>query len=677
MTTSSPSPSKPVDTLSSHPRLHVGPDAWQQLASIKTDSWYAPYIQKTAAIADGALDAKATLDSFNNNGHNWHLIRARCTQTYTWSLIVQYRLTGEAKYKDAVMAYVQIMHDWEYWSWISWRKGENDPRYLYDLSYGENSATLAIINDWLWSDLTPEDKKLLMATIRRPVDSFMHRFIPKADGSMYEPHRWFGLSQSNWNTVCAGGIGMLALSFYEELPEAKRIIELVEESIVPYIKEIEACNGGWPEGIGYWNYGMRYAFMYLLSWERATGQKHWGLEQPATVASLQFPVDFCPNGVPCSFSDVNQWTPLAFHQAVARRVGADDLAGELFRMHPQLSPAGVDKQSWPNTAETLLLLRRVITDTQPDAPAAADAAQDNRPLVKLYAGQDWGIISDRQHSPNLYMTVRGGSTTAPHGHIDVTSFHAGVDDESIIFNQGVNEYLDTTFSPRRFDLYDTTPASKNVVLISGAGLSHPSTVVTKQVELSPTIAGLHIDATSAMGQMRDGPAVVLYSRLYLMIDNQAMLVVDHVVLPQPGRFESRLHTPMQISPSLTHVQCIEAQPATTRVLQLTGRTEQAQLHLACSEPAKFFEAMSLSTSPHKGLLASKSAQGVRVIRWIGQDLYSRIAFATLIVPGQQHANASSMCEVNTDEKTQGVDVSLNLPWGQKTLKLNAALDALH
>ena len=32
--------------------------------------------------------------------------------------------------------------------------------------------------------------------------------------------------------------------------------------------------GAWPEGTAYWNFGMRFAFAYLLSHERATGRRH-------------------------------------------------------------------------------------------------------------------------------------------------------------------------------------------------------------------------------------------------------------------------------------------------------------------------------------------------------------------------------------------------------------------
>lgn len=658
-------------SLADHPRLYVGPTAWQQLEAVSKDPWYQSYLNCTTLIADQVLDPVATMADFKEQGHNWHLIRARLIQKYTCSLIVQYRLTGQAKYKTAVMAWVQQLHDFEYWSWISWRANDNDPSHFYDLSYGENSATLAIVHDWLADELTADDKALILATAQRPINCLLRPFTPDADGKMPQEPWWFGHTQSNWNTVCAGGIGMLALSLFEQLPEAKQLLEIVEASIKPYMKALVALDGAWPEGIGYWNYGMRYAFMYLLSYEQATGQKHWAMEQPATRASLDFPVAFCPNGVPCSYGDVNSWVPLPFHHAVARRLGADDLAAELFAMHPVLSPASHNHGQWPSATETLLLVRRVMTDTQAGVVDMRDSGStSSEPFVKLYRGQDWGVMADRELRPSLFMTVRGGTTEAPHGHMDVTSFHAGVHDEPVIFNQGINEYLDTTFSPKRFFLYDSTPASKNVVLVSGAGVVHPSKVTTKIVSLSPQLTGFHMEAAQAMGMMHEIAAVNQYNRLFLMIDNQALLVLDHVILPQPGRMESRLHTPMTISPAMSMAESIASSPKHSSVLQLTGKQQKAEIHLACSEPARVFQAVTLATTP---------TRDIRVIRWIGDELYSRIAFGTLILPeGHNVKSADATAVVNVTTNDEGVDVTLNLPWGQgeQTLKLNATLDAL-
>ena len=76
--------------------------------------------------------------------------------------------------------------------------------------------------------------------------------------------------------------GMLCLSLYEECADARLLLPRVEQSVAPFFHTLDATGGGWPEGIGYWNYGMRYGFQYLLSHERATGNPAPAEEQQAS-----------------------------------------------------------------------------------------------------------------------------------------------------------------------------------------------------------------------------------------------------------------------------------------------------------------------------------------------------------------------------------------------------------
>src|SRR5690606_2484951 len=114
---------------------------------------------------------------------------------------------------------------------------------IYDLSYGENSATLAIAYDWLYSSLSPDEKKMFVEIARRrAIGPFLHLTAGEKKPS------WFGSPNTNWNSVCTGGVGMLALSMREELTEADKVIELVETSIAPFMHELDRTGGGWVEG---------------------------------------------------------------------------------------------------------------------------------------------------------------------------------------------------------------------------------------------------------------------------------------------------------------------------------------------------------------------------------------------------------------------------------------------
>lgn len=471
--------------LTDYPRLYISKAHYDRLKE-KTDHPLSVKARRNLrSLAKTFLDdATITVDE---TGHNSHLIRARKMQTRVVTLLSQYKRTGDLKLREAVFADVARIAAWEYWSWITWRQGDARPEAIFDLSYGENSATLALAFDGLYHELSAGEKKLFIDKARkRSLKPFLHVMKAKDKPSYYKhPH-------TNWNTVCCGGAGMLALAMGDLCKESEAVLKIVEESVEPFFKSLKG-DGGWPEGIGYWNYGMRYGFMYLLSWERATGKKHRLLRLKGTEATLKFPLQFTPNGVPCSFGDVNRFSVLPFHYAAAQRFGADDVVAELDRRMSLASRERLDGP-WPNVAELALF--------HPGRPAKrTKSTWDNRGLVR---GLDWGYVADKMPAPNLYVSVRGGTTDAPHVHRDLMSFFVVAGGEKLVENVGVDDYMDTTFSGRRYDIYEPSAHSKNTIFINGVSIADKVTVKTEMIE-GRGFEGFRIDASEAMGMMRGGP----------------------------------------------------------------------------------------------------------------------------------------------------------------------------
>ena len=584
--------------------------------------------------------------------HNAHLIRARINQTRILTLLLAYFATGQARFKLAALAHVREMARWEYWSWITWRKNDPRPDAIFDLSYGENAMTLALAYDWLRDELTGPQRRLIIDQARDRVFKSFLRNAAKA--------WWFRRADSNWNTVCAGGAGMLALAVHDELPAARRVVALAERSIVPFMTHLAATGGGWPEGIGYWNYGMRYAFWYLLSHERATGRAHPLIEQPATRLSLRFPLDFTPHGLPCSFSDSNSWQPLPFHYAAAMRLDCPDIAAELDRRMQDATARGdcplfrqfgkgdcpprpgtptkgtvpiSEKRPgngdsplsrgngdspWPdwsrNPQAELLVMH---PDASPTTEASASRSATGKlacNVATLYPGIDWAVLADRNDEPNLYLSLRGGSTADPHAQRDVLSFHCVAGREAMISSLNATEYLDTTFSPRRDELYDVSPASKNAIFINGVGVVADSRVSTTRLELGGDIRGFRLDATEAMGTMRDGPAAKFCGRAVLMLRDKAFLIIDAVRMAHVGRVESRMHSFARVTFSQDHA-------------ELLGKAG-GRMHVvyAANVPAGLYRATALHTTPRP--------DPATVLRWCTHKLHQDVIMATLLCPAR-------------------------------------------
>lgn len=550
--------------LKDYPRLYISQAHYDGLKEKVTHSVARKARRDLRALAKRFVeDTDIVVDE---TGHNSHLIRARKMQTRVVTLLAEYKRTGDKTFKDAVMADVNRIANWEYWSWITWRK--NDARFeaIFDLSYGENSATLAIAFDGLFHELSKDEKKLFVDTAqKRSLRPFLHVMKAKEKPMYYKhPH-------TNWNTVCCGGAGMLALAMGDLCKESKAVLKIVEESIEPFFKSLKG-DGGWPEGIGYWNYGMRYGFMYLLSWERATGKKHKLLRLKGTEATLKFPLQFTPNGVPCSFGDVNRFGVLPFHYAAAERFGAIEVIAELDRRMTLSSAHRLDGP-WPDVAELALFHSGKEEKIQ-------KGAWENRVLVR---GLDWGYVADHMPEANLYVSVRGGTTDAPHVHRDLMSFFVVAGGEKLIENVGVDDYMDTTFSARRYDLYEPSAHSKNTIFLNGVSIDDKVTVKTALVD-GVGYEGFRIDATEAMGTMRDGPAATFCGRAILMVKKKGVLVIDRVVVPHAALVESRLHTFCNVTFGKNDV-------------RIKGKKQRMQIAVAATQPFLTQKGMGIPSHP--------------------------------------------------------------------------------
>jgi len=549
--------------LKPHPRLYLWTRQDERLHGGKPEHpVVAAASRRVRQLARTFLaDPTIVLDE---TAHNYHLNRARRMQTRVVTLLTEYKRTGDRRYRDAAMADVRRISEWEYWSWITWRQGDARPEAIYDLSYGENSATLALAFDGLRDELSEAEVLLFVETAqRRALNPYLHVVRQEQKPSFYQnPH-------SNWNTVCNGGAGMLALALADLCPDSEEVIRLVEAGIAPFFESLRG-DGGWPEGIGYWNYGMRYGFMYLLSYEQATGKTHPFLKRPGTEATLLFPLAFSPNGVPCSFGDVNHFAPLPFHYAAAARFGRDDVTAELDRRMEAMSRRrGLG--GWPDDAELLLLHSR---------QRARGKRWDRLALVE---GLEWGYVADAMPEPSVYVSVRGGHIPVPHGHRDLMSFSCVVGAEKLIENVPVDGYLDTTFSARRYELYETSTASKNTIFINGVGVTDPGTLETAVIK-GRGYEGFRMDATGAMGRMRDGQATRFCGRAILLVKHKGVLVIDRVELPHAGLVESRLHTFCKATFGKADV-------------KVRGKRQRMHIAFAASEPARIKPGMGMPTEP--------------------------------------------------------------------------------
>lgn len=595
----------PVHDLAPHPRLHLGAGA--AVPDTDAPGEVTARIARRVETAAGEYLDLAGIDDVPVS-HNGHLIRARRMQRRIVTLLAQWVRSGEQRHRDAVLAHVDAMGRWEYWSWITWRRGDARPGAIFDLSYGENSATLAVVHDLLHDTLSDAERRHLVAIAR---DRALQPFLQVVErGEAW----WLGKDDSNWNTVCAGGAGMLALAMAEDLPaESAAVLPVVEESVAPFMHALEATAGGWPEGIGYWAYGMSYAFAYLLSHERATGAQHPLLRAEATRRTVEFPLDFWPYGQACSFGDSNHFALAPVHVRVAELLGCDDAVRAV---RPMIGAGAFadDHEARPYAAEALLLGLQLDGPTEgvvgppptPDQPAA----------VRSYPGLGWTRMADRWPDPSFYLAIRGGLSGVPHGHRDLLSFHAVVAGEHLIENLSPREYLDTTFGGRREELFEMGPHSKNAPLIDGVGVINGARADPELFEVEG-LAAVRLDATQAMGVARSQePLADHCSRTFVFLGPAGALVLDRIRLAHDGRVETRLHTRGTVVVNGTGA-------------SITGERERLGVaHAAWTPDDLVFGLVAAPTTP------TTPGDEATMLRWHGpRELGRDHVLATLLAPG--------------------------------------------
>lgn len=130
------------------------------------------------------------------------------------------------------------------------------------LDVGEMSLAVAYGYDWLYRYLDDAQK--------REIESAIYRFAFQT--SLVEDDAWFYDADSNWNSVCNGGLVTAALAVYEKCDTAaQRIIEDAVRTNSRAASRMYSAEGGYSEGPAYWNYGTMFQVLMMSAMETAAG----------------------------------------------------------------------------------------------------------------------------------------------------------------------------------------------------------------------------------------------------------------------------------------------------------------------------------------------------------------------------------------------------------------------
>jgi hypothetical protein len=625
-----------MDTLTLHdsPRLYVT----AEIAANLKDKLHGPYLKSLAAQVIQDADRLVRLPPLKEGEVGTWQVGTRGIDSRLQCLTSAWVLTRKPSYRKAAIKHLGGL---QAWNQISCEARENtpvEPILPFCLSYGELASTTGLMYDLFRPEMTETERQVFMGVF----DKFL---LKAALNCLTNPPWWANKEWSNWNGVCAGGMGVMALALYNDVPDAQKLIPFVEKSLGEYFKSTIQNGGGCPEGTGYWNYGMTFAMRYLLSWENATGQKHPALEIEEIGQSLFFPVDF--TGV--TFGDNDGWGPMSFYFMLAKRMNQPSAA--LRAAAYLLKPLDIKKRRpAPFAMGGDLLYAADVIPTTAEMETIRKAHQKKKvPLARVYKGMEWAALADDDAFPVLRMGIRGGSSKiAGHGMIDLLSFRCRVNGELMITDQQDGGYMATTFGKRGAEIYGRSIASKSTLFVDGLGCATDVTCDKTEVVKCKDILGIRIDGSHIYIPRWNN---IFIGRLVLMVENAYWLVIDNVFSPNPvdGHWaESRYHT-------------YAADKRGKDWVTLKSGKERMTMTFAALGPAVIQESRGMPSQP--------SVAPTTIFRWMGAAASHDNLNVVALNPGSHKLGV----KVRKDTKGSYV-IEVTRPGGRKRLiRLDAGL----
>ncbi len=374
-----------------HPRLFAGAGDWERIRG--TVSGSAELETAVAALREAA-DAMLEMPPLERELTGRRLLDvSREVLKRAFTLGTVYRLTGEDRYRDRLrdeLLQAAAFSDW-------------NPSHFLDTA--EMTLAVAVGYDWIYHDLTEEERELLRRAI-------VEKGLEPGRGE----HRW-KQRDNNWNQVCFAGMVAGALAVGDHEPDLA--VEFLEETYRWIHLPLDACrpDGAYPEGPTYWSYGTHFQVILLSVLKSALGTA-WDLENyPGFRESAEY-VNLMvgPSGRFYNYADGRETVRAmpALHW-FASRAGNPALDA---RERGRLVGGDAGLFEAPGAGGRFFPLTVLWLDPEV-------ARKPERALPLHWKGEGPNPVAVHRSSwedDALFIGVKGGSPSVNHGHMDIGSF---------------------------------------------------------------------------------------------------------------------------------------------------------------------------------------------------------------------------------------------------------------
>ena len=387
---------------------------------------------------------------------------------------------GKKAHLDRAVAEMRAVCAFEDWN----------PSHFLDV--GEMTLAVAIGYDWLYNDMAEDVRREIAAGLRRC----------GLDAS--RKPAWWIRAHNNWGQVCHAGILAGALALAEENPsEAACFVQRCVDKLPISMKAL-APNGNYPEGPGYWNYGLEFnvAAMALLE---GTLKSDFGLASMPGFMETGAYLDLVtgPSGATFNYADGGPGRGTCYATWwFAKRFGRPDILPyfELGAYRRYVGMRRPIKRGFRGNRLfplSLFYVQDVPEGTKPAAPLVWDA-KGPVPITVQRASWD--------DETAMFVGIKGGSPSAPHGHMDGGSFVLESEKVRWAVDLGAEPYhrieamgmdiWNMRQESQRWTLFRLGTSSHNVPMIDGCQQSVKGSAKVAEVKRDGAASTVTLDLSS-------------------------------------------------------------------------------------------------------------------------------------------------------------------------------------
>jgi Heparinase II/III-like protein len=379
------------------------------------------------------------------------LDQSRTAISHVVTCALAFRTTGDRRFRDRAvqdMLTASAFADW-------------NPSHFLDVA--EMSTALALGYDWLYADLTDQER----AAIKRTLLEKALVFAPAAyaQGGPTDKRLWFATRMNNWNQVCNGGLLAAALALADEEPERARAVIAGIRRSLPIAMEAYQPDGAYPEGPAYWDYGTTYNVLVLAMLDSALGGRFGLDELPAFRRTTVYRLAVqSPTGLGFNYADGGP----GMDAAPAYTWLAEQFGPPTAVLHSRtLLAATLARKVGPRGGDRFFALHALWFP-------ADSASRDPAPVLPLdfhfHGLAEIGIFRSSWGDPRaIFVGFKAGDNAAGHSHLDLGSFVLDADGLRWAVDLGSDNYdLPAYFGDKRWTYFRLNNRSHNTLTLGNA-----------------------------------------------------------------------------------------------------------------------------------------------------------------------------------------------------------------